>query len=99
MPAYRTAAAVWTPIGLEGLTQQMMLGNGMGFNWEGLYTTSLLDAHANWRSRANELSRTLKISMLVWGPMASIWRWSVMNRTPVPCSFCRSLMSGFIWSS
>ncbi|MGH8765123.1 MAG: amidase family protein, partial [Burkholderiales bacterium] len=43
---------------------QMMHGNGMGFNWKGLYTTSLLDAHANWRARANELSRTLKISML-----------------------------------
>ena len=27
--------------------------------------TSLLDAHANWRSRANELSHTLKISMFV----------------------------------
>ena len=42
----------------------MMSGNGMGFNWKGLYTTSLLDAHANWRARADELSRTLKISML-----------------------------------
>jgi amidase len=42
----------------------MMHGNGMGFNWEGLYTTSLLDAHANWRARANQLSRTLKISMI-----------------------------------
>lgn len=57
--------AIWTPIALEGLEAQMMHGNGMGFNWEGLYTTSLLDAHANWRARANELSRTLKISMLV----------------------------------
>ena len=28
----------------------MMHGNGMGFNWEGLYITSLLDAHANWRA-------------------------------------------------
>jgi amidase len=37
----------------------------MGFNWRGMYTTSLLDKHANWRSRANELSRTLKVSMLV----------------------------------
>ena len=44
---------------------QMMHGNGMGFNWKGLYTTSLLDAHANWRARANELSRTLKISMMI----------------------------------
>ena len=24
----------------------MMLGNGFGFNWKGLYVTSLLDAHA-----------------------------------------------------
>ena len=60
---HRDGAAIWTPIALEGLTAQMMHGNGMGFSWEGLYTTSLLDAHANWRARANELSRTLKISM------------------------------------
>ena len=52
--------AIWTPIALEGLQAQMMHGNGMGFNWEGLYTTSLLDAHANWRARANQLSRTLE---------------------------------------
>jgi amidase len=43
----------------------MMLGNGMGTGWKGLYTTSLLDYHSNWRSRADELSETLKISMLV----------------------------------
>ena len=64
IPMHLDGAAIWTPIALEGLTAQMMHGNGMGFNWKGLYTTSLLDAHANWRSRADELSRTLKISML-----------------------------------
>jgi amidase len=64
IPMHRDGAAIWTPIALEGLTAQMMHGNGMGFNWKGLYTTSLLDAHANWRARADELSRTLKISML-----------------------------------
>ncbi|WP_375596744.1 amidase [Algihabitans albus] len=58
-------AAIWTPIALEGLQWQMMQGNGMGMNWKGLYTTSLLDAVANWRDRADELSDTLKISMLV----------------------------------
>ena len=61
---HRDGGAIWTPIALEGLVAQMMHGNGMGFNWKGLYTTSLLDAHANWRARADELSRTLKISML-----------------------------------
>ena len=43
----------------------MMHGNGMGFNWKGLYTTSLLDAHAAWRERADELSDSLKLSMFV----------------------------------
>jgi amidase len=64
IPMHRDGGAIWTPIALEGLTAQMMHGNGMGFNWRGLYTTSLLDAHANWRTRADELSRTLKISMM-----------------------------------
>jgi amidase len=64
IPMHLDGPAIWIPIALEGLQAQMMAGNGMGFNWKGLYTTSLLDAHANWRARANELSRTLKISML-----------------------------------
>jgi amidase len=64
IPMHLDGGAIWTPIALEGLMAQMMHGNGMGFNWKGLYTTSLLDAHANWRARADELSRTLKISML-----------------------------------
>ena len=64
IPMHLDGIAIWTPIALEGLQAQMMNGNGMGFNWEGMYTTSLLDAHANWRARANQLSRTLKISMM-----------------------------------
>ncbi|MFD1508658.1 amidase [Lacimonas salitolerans] len=65
IPWHLHGPAIWTPIGLEGLTNQMMLGNGFGTGWEGLYTTSLLDHHSNWRSRADELSDTLKISMFV----------------------------------
>jgi amidase len=65
IPWHLHGPAIWTPIGLEGLTNQMMIGNGFGTGWEGLYTTSLLDYHSNWRSRADELSDTLKISMLV----------------------------------
>ena len=64
IPMHLDGLAIWTPIALEGLQAQMMHGNGMGFNWEGMYTTSLLDAHSNWRARADELSRTLKISMM-----------------------------------
>ncbi len=65
IPEHLIAPAVWTPIALEGLQAQMMLGNGMGFNWKGLYTVSLLDAHANWRQTADNLSDSLKISMMV----------------------------------
>jgi amidase len=65
VPWHMNGVAIWTPIALEGLTQQMMLGNGMGTGWEGLYTTSLLEYHSNWRTRADELSDSLKISMLI----------------------------------
>ena len=65
IPEHRLAPAIWTPIALEGLQAQMMLGNGMGFNWKGLYTVSLLDAHAHWREKADDLSDSLKISMMV----------------------------------
>jgi len=58
------AMPIWSAIAHEGATAQMMLGNGFGFNWKGLYVTSLLDAHAGWRQRADELSDTLKITML-----------------------------------
>ena len=65
IPMHALGVAIWTPIALEGLTNQMMKGNGMGTGWEGLYTTSLLDYHANWPSRADELSDSLKISMFI----------------------------------
>jgi amidase len=65
IPLHLVGPVIWTPIALEGLQAQMMRGNGMGFNWKGLYTLSLLDAHAGWRARANELSDSLKISMFV----------------------------------
>ena len=65
VPMHLMGTVIWTPITLEGLQWQMMHGNGMGMNWEGLYTTSLLDAHAAWRERADELSDSLKVSMFV----------------------------------
>ncbi len=63
IPLHTAGIAIWTPIALEGLQWQMMHGNGYGMNYRGLYSTSLMDAHANWRLRADELSDTLKISM------------------------------------
>jgi amidase len=65
LPMHRIGKDIWAPIALEGLQMQMMNGNGMGFNWKGLYTVGLLDAHAAWRERANDLSDSLKISMFL----------------------------------
>ncbi|WP_131194808.1 amidase [Lichenihabitans psoromatis] len=65
LPEHLWGPAIWTPVASEGAQMQMMLGNGMGYNWKGLYTVSLLDAHAAWRERADCLSDTLKITMMV----------------------------------
>jgi amidase len=65
LPMHAAGVAIWSPIALEGATELMMKGNGMGTNWRGLFVTSLLDAHSTWRHRANELSDTLKVSMLL----------------------------------
>ncbi len=64
IPMHSLGAAIWTPIAAEGATQQMMKDNGHGFNWKGLYVTSLIDAQSAWHHRADELSDTLKLTML-----------------------------------
>jgi amidase len=65
IPLHRAGSAIWLPVAAEGATVQMMHGNGFGFNWQGLYVTSLLDAHSAWRTRADTLSDTLKSTMLL----------------------------------
>jgi amidase len=74
IPLHRLGQAIWLPVAAEGATAQMMLGNGYGFNWQGLYVTSLLDHHSNWRSRADELSDTLKNTMLLGHYMVRHYR-------------------------
>ena len=65
IPMHRVGPAIWLPIAAEGATVQMMQGNGFGFNWQGQYVVSLMDAHASWRDRADELSDSLKNTMLL----------------------------------
>ncbi|QDL91042.1 amidase [Paroceanicella profunda] len=64
IPMHLFGAALWAPIGLEGLTQTMMLGDGYGVSRQDLYVTGLMDFHRGWRERADELSETLKLCML-----------------------------------
>jgi amidase len=65
VPMHLAGPAIWLPIAAEGATEFMMKGNGMGTNWRGLYNVGLLDAHSSWRHRADELSDSLKITMLL----------------------------------
>ena len=64
IPLHLMGPAIWTPIGLQGLTQTMMLGDGYGTSRPDLYVTSFMDFHRGWRQRADELSETLKLGML-----------------------------------
>jgi amidase len=65
IPMHLLGPAIWLPIAAEGATQQMMKDNGHGFNWKGLYVTGMIDFHAGWKDRADELSETLKITMVL----------------------------------
>ena len=65
IPMHLLGPAIWLPIAAEGATQQMMKDNGHGFNWKGLYVTGMVDFHAGWRERADELSETLKLTMVL----------------------------------
>jgi len=60
IPMHLLGPAMWTPIGVEGITQTMMYGDGYGLSRPGLYVTSLIDKLHGWTTRANELSETTK---------------------------------------
>jgi amidase len=74
IPMHRLGHAVWLPIAAEGATMQMMLGNGFGFNWQGLYLPGLMDVHSGWRGRADELADSLKNTMLLGHYMVNHYR-------------------------
>lgn len=65
IPMHAIGKSIWTVVATEGATQQMMKGNGHGFNWKGLYLTSLIEAHAAWRQRADAMADTVKYTMLL----------------------------------
>lgn len=61
IPMHLLGPAIWTPIGVEGIAQTMMLGDGYGLSRQDLYVTSLIDKLHGWQLRANELSETTKV--------------------------------------
>ena len=66
LPWHRDGHHIWNSIATEGATLLMIEGGGMGTNWKGHYTTSLLDAVARGRdSRPNDLPETVKMVILL----------------------------------
>ena len=66
IPMHLDGPHIWNGVAVEGATAQMVKGNGFGNNWEGYYTTSLLDAYARgWHTRPDDLSETVKLVMLL----------------------------------
>jgi amidase len=56
IPMHLLGPAIWTPIGMEGIAQTMMLGDGYGLSRR-TCTSPAIDKLHGWQLRANELSR------------------------------------------
>ncbi|MGH7268335.1 MAG: amidase family protein, partial [Candidatus Rokuibacteriota bacterium] len=66
VPLHRDGIHIWNAIAVEGAAMLMVAGNSMGTNWKGHYTTSLLDFYGrSRRARANDLSETVKLVVLL----------------------------------
>ncbi|HUE81549.1 MAG TPA: amidase [Pyrinomonadaceae bacterium] len=66
LPWHRDGMAIFMGIGVEGVTTMVAKGNGLGTNWKGYYTSSLLEAYARgMRTRPNDLSPTTKLMFLM----------------------------------
>jgi len=66
IPMHLEGPHIWTAIIAEGAAEMMIKGNGLGNNWPGYYTVSLLDAVARGRvSRPNDMSETCKLVLLL----------------------------------
>ena len=65
IPEHSLATDCWIAITAEGLQDGMMWGNSTGSNHKGLFLPSMTDHMAQWRSRADELSHSLKICMFL----------------------------------
>jgi amidase len=66
IPMHTAGYDIWNAIIIEGSTELMIKGNGLGYSWAGSYTTSLLDAYARgWRSRPDDMAETVKMVLFM----------------------------------
>lgn len=72
IPMHRDGIHIWNAIATEGALGQMILHDGMGLNWEGYYTTGLVDYYGRARrSLADNFSDTVKFVILLGQYMAN----------------------------
>ena len=65
IPWHLNGLRVWDVIATEGVTAQMIDGNGYGLNWQGRYDPDLIDYYgARWRGDPTAFSETVKLVML-----------------------------------
>jgi amidase len=66
LPMHRDGKHIWQAIMMEGAVTLMVRGNGMGTNWKGHYSISLLEAYARGRiAMADAFFDTLKLVTLL----------------------------------
>ena len=74
VPVHRDDIHIWNAIAIEGVTALIVDGKSMGTKWKGHHTTSLLDAYTRGRfTRANDLSGTVKLTMLTGRYMQQLY--------------------------
>jgi amidase len=80
IPMHASGSALLVPILAEGALDAMN-GNGFPSNHKGLQVTSLMNALAPWRQRANELSETMKTVLMLGEFMARTTQGRVYAKT------------------
>jgi amidase len=71
IPLHRDGIHIWNAVAVEGALAQMVLHDGMGLNWQGYYTTSLVDHYGRARrAMADNFSDTVKLVILLGQYMA-----------------------------
>ncbi|MBI4609643.1 MAG: amidase [Candidatus Rokubacteria bacterium] len=66
VPLHRDGIHIWNAIAVEGATNLMVRDNCMGTKWKGHYVTPLMEFYARARrARANDLSETVKLVVLL----------------------------------
>ena len=72
IPMHLDGIHIWNCIATEGALAQMVLHDGMGLNWEGYYTTGLVDYYGRARrAMADNFSDTVKFVILLGQYMAN----------------------------